>query len=1209
MKIITSLLTSRKKQEVKGKSPKLNNVDNTNNNKDLKNLYNSNIGMLLTFKGNIINNNYSEDFKDTLEQFYRFTPDKYQITAAKGIYDNKNVVVTAPTGTGKTLIAEYAIQKNLKEQKKVFYTTPLKALTNQKYTDFCKLYGKNNVGLMTGDIKHNTKAPLVVMTTEVYRNMLWSAFLKPKENSLSDLGTVVFDEFHYMNDQSRGITWEESIVLSPEHVQLLPLSATVGNAKKIAKWISDVHPSREVVTVNVPPEERHVPLNNYVISLNSPTEIAPLLKGAVSVKNLKFMYNNETMPDRTKMALKQLAEAYENKETVNNGLKTLESLVGTTKSINNAFLKLKMQNDGISETIIDSIIPILIDKKSLTTNKISTNNKQDKKIPKGVGKYHQFNLLLDKLNKKEMLPAISFIFSKKKIDENIEYFSQNGSSLFDINKPEDAKKLSILNNYLNEYEQNEPLKSSHYNREALMKGYAAHHAGMMPSYKQLIEKLFQENLLKVCFATETLQAGINMPAKTVILTDLTKRSTNKYGECEFRELTPNEVQQMAGRAGRRGIDTSGNVIYLCSKDEDVQLAGTLAKSSSSEITSKFGASYSFLLNSLQSELGYKRIDELTEKTFLVNGCKNKDEIKDDLKLQFDRFKNILEDKHYIEKKDDESYNVNEKGKIASMIKGCNELVMTDLIYDGKLADLTPANLAATVSTLASLNDSPLTSNTKTSDMKMMIYTAPDALETRYKEITDILIPEKVNNLNNILNEKEITDLKLINNITLDGKNDLKSLKNSVEEELTKFTNKNDTEFITKINSLTSEIKNRNDLQEKDSYSNIKISMNTFTSLINGLNDTLDKIDAEEINSKNLFKKTSLIELNKNIEFAQKQIESKACNDPISIEDKLNEYIAQKETKLKTLPNASMGEISINKALRETRQEIANLIDIHPKMLTANKIKITVETLKKSNKPEDKTNLGQIIMLSKNISKIKAELEEYKDLTKEINSIKDEISNINTLKQGEVVLKKAKEKFVNYFESKKGLDLELVKHNKEYENYKKLNYVYNQILQIRKLQKEENNINSLIDVLHSDNVEKQDLLSSINNVEEIAIKNKQLEDKNNIPANSSKICFDSEVPLYVWKWAKSPIENTNSTWKQILNEASLNDSIKYEGDLFKVINQTSELLKQIINVTKNIEFKSPAQANKMNKLGDNATEALTILQKPPIGVLPESVNIS
>ena len=444
---------------------------------------------------------------------FDFELDDFQKEAVKCIDESKSVVVCAPTGAGKTCIAEHAIHKALEENTRLFYTTPLKALSNQKFYDFGRKYGEGNVGLLTGDTSINREAPIVVMTTEVFRNMLYNTNFGKVKDNLKDVKYVVLDEVHYMNDEQRGTVWEESIIYCPPSVQIIALSATVANSKQLCDWINTVHSGTEHVYTDFRP----VPLRYYYFDSSKPTEILPLLTP-------EGRLNKKIKPEK----------------------------------------------------------------------KMSFHSRQAKR-------QNTVKDVINVLHKKEMLPAIFFTFSRKKCDENMEKCSH-----LNLITNEEAK---LIREEINEFLKDHTYLENNKNLEYLYNGIASHHAGLLPAWKLLVERLFQKGLIKVVFATETLAAGINMPARTTVISAISKRTDSGH-----RMLTANEFLQMSGRAGRRGMDKIGYVVIMGTQFQSPDEVASLVKSSSNPLESRFSPSYSMVLNLLQN-LELEQAKELILKSF------------------------------------------------------------------------------------------------------------------------------------------------------------------------------------------------------------------------------------------------------------------------------------------------------------------------------------------------------------------------------------------------------------------------------------------------------------------------------------------------------------------------------------------------------------------------------------------------------------------
>lgn len=429
---------------------------------------------------------------------FPFELDDFQKEACQIIDNGESVVVCAPTGAGKTVIAQHAIHKALEQGCRIFYTTPLKALSNQKFYDFGEKYGTDKVGLLTGDTSINRNAQIVIMTTEVFRNMLYGTNFGAVADNLKDVKYVVLDEVHYMNDEQRGTVWEESIIYCPTNIQIIALSATVANCQELTDWINTVHSKTKLVNTDFRP----VPLRFYYFDSSQPFKLLPLL-----TPNGKL--NRKIRPEKPQWA---------------------------------------KGKDKRKKSYVKQII------KNLADN--------------------------------DMLPAIYFTFSRKKCDEQMEKCSGLGLNT----KIEQQKIKAFIEDFIAE----NPHLYGNKHIEYLIQGVASHHAGLLPAWKNLVEKLFQQGLIKVVFATETLAAGINMPARSTVISSTSKRTDSGH-----RMLTANEFLQMSGRAGRRGMDKIGYVTIVGTSFQSPEEVAELVLSDSNPLESKFSPSYSMVLNLLQ----------------------------------------------------------------------------------------------------------------------------------------------------------------------------------------------------------------------------------------------------------------------------------------------------------------------------------------------------------------------------------------------------------------------------------------------------------------------------------------------------------------------------------------------------------------------------------------------------------------------------------
>ena len=452
------------------------------------------------------------------EGLFSFQLDQFQEDAIKAINSGSSIVLTAPTGSGKTLLGEFAIYRGLFHKNRVFYTTPLKALSNQKFRDFTNQFGEKKVGLLTGDVSINRDAPVLVMTTEIFRNMLYGEF-EDLDDPLINLESVILDECHYMNDPQRGTVWEETIIHCPINTQIIALSATISNASQLQNWINKVHGPTTLINSDIRP----VPLEFIFCSAKG---FHPLLnkKGTGIHPNCKVW----------RAPKGQLRKSRFGKIT------------------------------------------------------------QPKSPP--------LSFVIANLAERKMLPAIYFIFSRKGCDRAV----ANIKDLSLVNYSE----ASLINQKLSQYIKNnqEGIKDKlHF--EALKRGIASHHAGLLPAWKELVEELFQRGLIKVVFATETLAAGINMPARTTIISSLSKRTEDGH-----RLLFSSEFLQMCGRAGRRGKDKQGYVVTVQNRFEGAKEAASLAVSKPNPLVSQFTPSYGMVLNLLQN-YSIEKSRELIKRSF------------------------------------------------------------------------------------------------------------------------------------------------------------------------------------------------------------------------------------------------------------------------------------------------------------------------------------------------------------------------------------------------------------------------------------------------------------------------------------------------------------------------------------------------------------------------------------------------------------------
>lgn len=492
----------------------------------------------------IISNSKYED--EELEYFNDFPYElsDFQKHSINGIVNGKHILVTAHTGSGKTLPAEFSINYFVGKGKKVIYTSPIKALSNQKYHEFTEKFKGISFGILTGDIKFNPEADVLIMTTEILKNSLYQRKTNQEQilnfniDIENELGCVVFDEVHYINDKERGKVWEETIIMLPDQVQMVMLSATIDRVENFAAWI-EKNKSKDVVLTGT--NKRVVPLIHYSY----------------------FKLNQHQVKLITD---KQLLSLY------NNNLSDLVEIKATSKNLD------------------------FNEKNFYEMNKIRKYlSKNDIRVKRS----YILNELVRKLHLNNMLPAICFIFSRKNVEVCA---SEITVSLFDS----ESKVPSIIEQEckhimmkLPNYREYINLPEYVFMINLLKKGIAVHHSGIIPVLREMVELLFSKGYIKLLFATETFAVGINMPTKTVIFTSFSKFDGNK-----LRNLLPHEYTQMAGRAGRRGLDTIGHVIH-CNNlfDDDLTLNEykNVLNGNPQKLVSKFKISYNVVLNLLQMD--------------------------------------------------------------------------------------------------------------------------------------------------------------------------------------------------------------------------------------------------------------------------------------------------------------------------------------------------------------------------------------------------------------------------------------------------------------------------------------------------------------------------------------------------------------------------------------------------------------------------------
>ncbi|HEX3829680.1 MAG TPA: DEAD/DEAH box helicase [Sporichthyaceae bacterium] len=457
-----------------------------------------------------------------------FELDDFQVRSACALEAGAGVLVAAPTGAGKTVVGEFAVELALASGRKCFWTSPIKALSNQKYADLAARHGMDRVGLLTGDNTINGEAPVVVMTTEVLRNMLYAG-----SDTLRGLGFVVMDEVHYLADPFRGAAWEEVIIHLPESVTLVSLSATVSNAEEFGEWLQTVRGHTEVIVS----EHRPVPLWQHVLVRD---EIVDL-----------FVDDDQTQlnPDLVRLA----------------------------------------RRGGVSDG----------------PSGRRAGRRPGPRRRDGVPSRAEVVVRLDRA---ALLPAITFIFSRAGCDAAVQQCLRAGLRL---NDPSDRGTVRAVAERACASIPESDLVVLGWSEwlDGLERGVAAHHAGMLPAFREVVEELFVRGLVKAVFATETLALGINMPARAVVLEKLVKFNGETHAD-----ITPGEFTQLTGRAGRRGIDVEGHAVVLWQPDLDPRAVAGLASARTYPLRSSFRPSYNMAVN-LVGQLGRNRARALLETSF------------------------------------------------------------------------------------------------------------------------------------------------------------------------------------------------------------------------------------------------------------------------------------------------------------------------------------------------------------------------------------------------------------------------------------------------------------------------------------------------------------------------------------------------------------------------------------------------------------------
>ncbi|WFD36371.1 Antiviral helicase ski2 [Malassezia cuniculi] len=523
---------------------------------------------------------------------YPFELDTFQKQAIYHLEQSDSVFVAAHTSAGKTVVAEYAIALSRKHLARCIYTSPIKALSNQKFREFKQRFGASNVGILTGDVQINPEAPCLIMTTEILRSMLYRS-----ADLIRDVEFVVFDEVHYVNDQERGVVWEEVIILLPTHVNVVLLSATVPNYKEFAEWVGRTK-KKDVYVVST--TKRPIPLEHFLYAGNDIIRIV----------------------DERGMFITQGVQKANEALTRKQDRDAPPSLRGGTRgSSRGAGRGAQGGTRG-------------------GTRGSARGGSRGGMAPRRTDVTRDKSLwvhIIAMLKKKSLLPVVVFVFSKRKCEEYTD--SLSNTDLTNAHEKSEvhlimARSLTRLN------DSDRKLPQIVRIRDMLLRGIGIHHSGLLPIMKEVVEIMFQRGLVKVLFATETFAMGVNMPARSVVFS-----SIRKHDGRGMRYLLPGEYTQMSGRAGRRGLDKTGVVIVVASDEtSETHVLNRMILGQSTKLNSQFRVTYSMILNMLRSET--MRVEDMIKRSFSENSTQTllpaQEEQLNKLLEEIERHKNILQ---------------------------------------------------------------------------------------------------------------------------------------------------------------------------------------------------------------------------------------------------------------------------------------------------------------------------------------------------------------------------------------------------------------------------------------------------------------------------------------------------------------------------------------------------------------------------------------
>jgi len=656
----------------------------------------------ISFKG-ATPDTHPKSFEETMDTYFALPegqkPDQKQIEAARVIHEGNHAPVVLPTGTGKTLIAEYAIRKNMVDGKGTCFTFPTKALANEKYRALCEKFGKENVGLLTGDIKLNTEAPIKIMIEEVYANAVMG-----DNQSLKNLATVIHDEFHTMNDPQRGPVYEKAVIFTPPHIQQVFLTGTVGNGQELTDWINSIEakkvaklggniPIKKAVLVEMPSSERYVPLKHYIYH-EATDSLIPLMTEKYNLQQLLDLQKQNLLSERQKEVLSQIGKIVHKEETPEKGLEFLQKVLKTKEQGDLEDLEQILQKElKVELPEAQRLAAFLSDPAERKFNEAQLSKEALKEASKGaLSENNSAKLgilkIVEGLQAENKFPAIIFKLSRSGCDKLQKDSLESGLNLL---TEEERKKVAEI---ITEFKKDHYL-GVNFDEEAVLRGFTTHHAGMTPDAKELTERLAENKLVKVTYATSTLDRGINFPTRTVVIQEYDRAiGKRKDGNTLYSELSINDLQQEFGRGGRRGGagDHVGNVVHKADKRHSPFDIYKKVISSADDIVSRLRPEYNFV-SQIMVNKGLKGLDDVVDMSFLAMKPERASREIKTLKGEFQKYAKLLLGMNVFDNVGN-NLALTPEGSVISKARGVDGLLFSKILFDLPLDSLKPSHLAA-----------------------------------------------------------------------------------------------------------------------------------------------------------------------------------------------------------------------------------------------------------------------------------------------------------------------------------------------------------------------------------------------------------------------------------------------------------------------------------------------------------------------------------